>query len=150
VKNDRIDSEKIAAVLRSGMLPQAYPYPREMRSTRDLLRTIPGVGIILALTILHKIGDIARFPQVGNFISYDRLVKCAHESAGKRVSSRNNKIGNTHLRSAFGEAPRSLLPHRDRGPMLMIGASPRFLSYIDELRPRALLGSSFPLPRNVS
>jgi len=38
VKNDRIDSEKIAHLLRSGMLPEAYAYPREMRSTRDLLR----------------------------------------------------------------------------------------------------------------
>ena len=38
VKNDRIDSEKIAHLLRGGMLPQAYVYPREMRSTRDLLR----------------------------------------------------------------------------------------------------------------
>lgn len=38
VKNDRIDSEKIAQLLRSGMLPEAYAYPAEMRSTRDLLR----------------------------------------------------------------------------------------------------------------
>jgi ADP-ribose pyrophosphatase YjhB (NUDIX family) len=38
VKNDRIDSEKIAQLLRSGMLPQAYAYPAQMRSTRDLLR----------------------------------------------------------------------------------------------------------------
>jgi len=37
-KNDRIDAEKIATILRGGMLPQAYVYPRAMRSTRDLLR----------------------------------------------------------------------------------------------------------------
>jgi transposase len=37
-KNDRIDAHKIAALLRGGMLPQAYVYPPEMRSTRDLLR----------------------------------------------------------------------------------------------------------------
>lgn len=37
-KNDRIDSHKIATILRGGMLPQAYVYPRRMRSTRDLLR----------------------------------------------------------------------------------------------------------------
>jgi transposase len=37
-KNDRIDAEKIARLLRGGMFPQAYVYPREMRSTRDLLR----------------------------------------------------------------------------------------------------------------
>ena len=37
-KNDRIDSHKIAIILRGGMLPQAYVYPPQMRSTRDLLR----------------------------------------------------------------------------------------------------------------
>lgn len=37
-KNDRIDSEKIASLLRAGMLPMAYAYPKQMRSTRDLLR----------------------------------------------------------------------------------------------------------------
>jgi transposase len=37
-KNDRIDSHKIALLLRGGMLPQAYAYPARMRATRDLLR----------------------------------------------------------------------------------------------------------------
>ena len=37
-KNDKIDSQKIAVLLRGGMLPQAYVYPAAMRATRDLLR----------------------------------------------------------------------------------------------------------------
>jgi transposase len=37
-KNDRIDAHKIAALLRGGMIPQAYVYPPEMRATRDLMR----------------------------------------------------------------------------------------------------------------
>ncbi len=37
-KNDKIDSHKIAVLLRGGMLPQAYVYPAKMRATRDLLR----------------------------------------------------------------------------------------------------------------
>lgn len=37
-KNDKIDAHKIAVLLRGGMLPMAYVYPPEMRSTRDLLR----------------------------------------------------------------------------------------------------------------
>jgi transposase len=37
-KNDRIDSLKIASLLRGGNFPIAYVYPRTMRSTRDLLR----------------------------------------------------------------------------------------------------------------
>jgi len=36
--NDTIDSQKIAVLLRGGMLPQAYVYPAAMRATRDLLR----------------------------------------------------------------------------------------------------------------
>jgi transposase len=194
-KNDKIDSQKIAALLRSGMLPMAYVYPQRMRSTRDLLRrrlylarqhaelqthiqntntqynlpyfdkridrrsnrahiglrfsdpsvrtsvevdaalmdaihqqiltierqintqvrehdpvavhllrSIPGIGKTLALVILYEIHDINRFPAVGNFLSYARLVKCTHESAGKRKSGPNNKIGNVHLKWAFSEA----------------------------------------------
>ena len=37
-KNDKIDSHKIAMLLRGGMIPQAYVYPAGMRATRDLLR----------------------------------------------------------------------------------------------------------------
>jgi transposase len=37
-KNDKIDSHKIAVLLKGGMLPMAYVYPSEMRSTGDLLR----------------------------------------------------------------------------------------------------------------
>ena len=37
-KNDKIDSHKIAVLLRAGALPVGYVYPRGMRATRDLLR----------------------------------------------------------------------------------------------------------------
>lgn len=37
-KNDKIDSHKIAVILRGGMFPTAYVYPKEMRATRDLMR----------------------------------------------------------------------------------------------------------------
>jgi hypothetical protein len=37
-KNDRIDSKKIAKLLRAGMMPMAYVSPEAMRSTRDLRR----------------------------------------------------------------------------------------------------------------
>jgi len=194
-KNDRIDSQKIAMLLRGGNMPVAYVYPKEMRATRDLLRrrmhlmrrraellghvqntnwqynlppfpkkisyksnrtgiaerftdpsvrkmvqldlslinqldahlkdvelyleravkvhdprnfhllrTIPGVGKILALVLLYEIYDIRRFENVGRFISYCRLVKCAHESAGKKSGSGGSKIGNAHLKWAFSEA----------------------------------------------
>jgi transposase len=37
-KNDKIDSHKIAVLLKGGMIPMAYTYPAKMRATRDLLR----------------------------------------------------------------------------------------------------------------
>ncbi len=36
-KNDKIDANKIAVLLRGGLFPVAYVYPPNMRSTRDLL-----------------------------------------------------------------------------------------------------------------
>ncbi len=204
-KNDKIDSQKIAAMVRGGMFPMAYAYPQAMRSTRDLLRrrmylmhhrsellthiqntrtqynlpafekrisarsnrvdladhfdepmvresieadirvldtlhqvllkleqkvleqarhhdpvalqlirSVPGIGKILSLVVLYEIQDVRRFPKVGNFISYSRLVKCAHESAGKKSGSPNNKIGNAHLKWAFSEA--AVLFLRDHKP----------------------------------
>src|SRR5438128_11620807 len=37
-KNDKIDSPKMAVLLRGGLLPQASVSPAPMRATRDLLR----------------------------------------------------------------------------------------------------------------
>src|SRR3990172_4824963 len=68
------------------------------------LRSVPGIGKILALVIIYEIHDIARFPRVQDFASYCRLVKCAKESAGKRLGSSGKKIGNAHLKWAFSEA----------------------------------------------
>src|SRR5262249_112502 len=45
-----------------------------------------------------------RFERVGQFLSYARLVRCAHESAGKKLGAGGKKIGNAHLRWAFAEA----------------------------------------------
>jgi len=195
-KNDRIDSYKIAALLRGGTFPLAYVYPREMRATRDLLRrrlhfvhkraellahiqntstqynlpplekslaaagnregllehfgdqepvqmsiaadlalidtydetihelelflrpavrehdgssyhllrTVSGIGNILALTIVYEIHTIDRFPDAGNFLSYARLVKGDRGSAGKKGKPGGGKMGNVHLKWAFSEA----------------------------------------------
>lgn len=194
-KSDKIDSEKIARLLRGGTLPMAYVYPAGMRATRDLLRrrmklvrlraealahiqnttsqynlpplekrlgyaanrvgigerfpdesvrasidldlalidhldeqiatvelyltrhakiddpqtyarlqTTPGIGKILALVLLYEIHDVSRFAGVGQFVSYCRLVKCSHESAGKKTTGKRNKVGNANLKWAFSEA----------------------------------------------
>lgn len=205
-KNDKIDSPKIAVLLRGGMLPQAYVYPAQMRATRDLLRrrthlmrkraellahvhntnsqynlpeigqkiaykanrdgvaarfadpavpktievdlalityydellkdvelsllhtakqhdahtlyrlqTVPGIGKLLSLVLLYEIHDIDRFPSVQDFVSYCRLVKCAKESAGKRLGTSGKKIGNGHLKWAFSEAATLFLRNNAAG-----------------------------------
>jgi transposase len=68
------------------------------------LRSIPGVGKVLALVLLYEIHNIHRFPRVQEFVSYCRLVKCARESAGKRYGTAGAKIGNAYLKWAFSEA----------------------------------------------
>jgi transposase len=40
----------------------------------SFLRTIPGIGKILSLVLLYEIHSIERFPSVGDFLSYARLV----------------------------------------------------------------------------
>lgn len=69
-----------------------------------LVRTFPGIGQIIALTILYEIDDISRFASVRQFASYSRLVKCKAESAGKAYGTSGNKIGNGYLKCAFSEA----------------------------------------------
>src|SRR5262249_9416746 len=69
-----------------------------------LLQTIPGVGPILALVLLYEIHEIARFADVGDFLSYARLVRCQHRSANKQGGTGGKKIGNAHLKWAFSEA----------------------------------------------
>jgi transposase len=209
-KNDRIDSHKIAVLLRGGMLPQAYVYPAAMRSTRDLirrrlhlvrkrgqllahiqntraqynlpifgrklayranregvvehfpdpsvqksiavdvalidqydalvtdldltivreakrhnadafhrLRSVPGIGKVLALTILYEIHDITRFDRVQEFASYARLIKCTKESGGKKLGTGGAKMGNVHLKWAFSEAAVTFLRHNPEGQKLV-------------------------------
>jgi transposase len=52
-KNDRIDAKKMADLLRTGFFPPAYPYPVEMRSTRDLLRRRHHYSRLHAETLRH-------------------------------------------------------------------------------------------------
>ena len=68
------------------------------------LLTIPGVGNILAMTIMLEVGDIERFPKVGNFTSYCRCVPSKRLSDGKSKGYGNRKNGNRYLSWALTEA----------------------------------------------
>jgi len=68
------------------------------------LKTLPGVGIILGLTITMEIGDIKRFAGPGQFASYCRAVAAQCTSNGKSKGENNRKCGNKYLAWAFVEA----------------------------------------------
>jgi len=82
--------------------------------TYHRLQTIPGVGKLLALILLYEMHEAQRFASAGQFLSYARLVRCAHESAGKKLGTGGKKIGNGHLRWAFAEAACLFLQRSER------------------------------------
>lgn len=80
---------------------------RERVALRDefkLLKTAPGIGEVLATTIMLETGTIARFSKVGNFSSYCRCVDSLRESNNKKKGEGNTKNGNKYLAWAFVEA----------------------------------------------
>jgi transposase len=68
------------------------------------LLTVPGIGHILAMTIMLEVGDVGRFAKVGNFTSYCRCAPTQRLSDGKAKGSGNRKNGNRYLSWAFSEA----------------------------------------------
>jgi transposase len=75
-----------------------------LRQGYKKLLTVPGIGKILAQTIMLETGDISRFREVGHYVSYGRLVGSSHLTNGKRKGSGNTKNGNAFLCWAFIEA----------------------------------------------
>jgi transposase len=74
------------------------------RNAYDLATTIPGIGRVLATTIVLEIGPIDRFASPGNFASYARCVDSQYTSNGKKKGEGNTKNGNKYLSWAFVEA----------------------------------------------
>ena len=95
------------------------------------VRTIHGIGRILALAILYEVGDVGRFDTVQQFASYGRLVKCKAESAGKNYGTQGNKIGNAHLKWAFSEA---VVCH--------LRGNPKAQAYLEKLQRRMSKGKA--------
>jgi transposase len=69
-----------------------------------LLRTVTGIGEVLATVILLETGSIDRFADAGNYASYCRCVGSAYLSNGKKKGEGNVKNGNRYLAWAFVEA----------------------------------------------
>lgn len=100
VSKDAIDSltRQITAieVAVEKKLPLRKPY--------DFLLSMPGVGRVLALTIMMETGPIDRFSTVRNYVSYCRKVPAARFSNEKKKGTNNRKNGNKYLSWAYAEA----------------------------------------------
>ena len=97
---DSIDQieEKIATIeLRIGIQLEASP---EMK----LLRTVPGLGPILAPLVWLEIGDVDRFPRAENLASYAGLVPRIIASGGRIRHGGTCRNVNHYLKWGFVEA----------------------------------------------
>ncbi len=94
----RFLKEKIAEIEKS-VLKEA-----KLRKEYNKILTVPGIGKILALTIMLETGDIKRFREVGNYVSYCRCVGSKRISNGKIKGEGNRKNGNKYLSWAYVEA----------------------------------------------
>ena len=86
------------------ILEQIVTQRVKLRPQFSFLKTVPGIGEILALTIMLEPGDIGRFATVGNYASYCRCVGSQKISNDKTKGKGNTKNGNKYLAWAFVEA----------------------------------------------
>jgi len=91
-------SQQIRSIEKA-VLPQV-----KLRPEFVILLAIPGIGKILALTIMLEVGDIRRFAKAGNYASYCRCVKSQKLSDTKKKGEGNRKNGNRYLSWAYVEA----------------------------------------------
>jgi len=75
-----------------------------LRDEFKYLVTIPGIGDILGFTIMLEVGELSRFPKVGDYSSYCRCVKSERLSNGKKKDENNRKNGNKYLSWSYVEA----------------------------------------------
>jgi transposase len=95
------------------VVEQAVHGQVKLRRGYQKLLTVPGIGKVLALTIMLETGDINRFPTVGRYVSYSRLVGSSYVSNRKRKGTGNAKNGNAYLCWAFIEAANFAIRHSE-------------------------------------
>jgi transposase len=79
------------------------------------LRTIPGIGPIIALTILAEAGDLRRFRHHRQFLKFCGLDLATQQSGQYRGQTRLSKFGNARLRRSFWQASQVAIKQRDNG-----------------------------------
>lgn len=70
----------------------------------DHLLTIPGIGVITAMTILTEIADTKRFPNERSYTKYVGFVPDCHQSGEHNSKGEMTGRGNNRLRMAYIEA----------------------------------------------
>lgn len=83
-------------------------------SQTGLLKSLPGVGEILAVVIWTEIGTIERFNRAEQLASYSGLVAREHSSGGKFYYGAVRRDVNVYLKWAFVEAANSSILNRQR------------------------------------
>jgi transposase len=76
----------------------------QLTTNMQLLKTLPGIGEILAIVIDLEIGDVDRFHAPGNFASYAGTTPKVKGSGGKFRYGKMIKQSNQYLKWAFIEA----------------------------------------------
>ena len=79
-----------------------------------MLKTMPGVGEILGVTIYLEIGDVTRFPTAGHLASYAGLLPTVHASGGKTWHGPTPRSSNHFLKWAFVEAANVIVCHQEK------------------------------------
>lgn len=77
------------------------------------LRQLPGIGPIIAITILAEAGDLRRFRHHRQFLKFCGLDLATYQSGQFRGQTKLSKFGNARLRRAFWMAAQVAIRQRD-------------------------------------
>jgi transposase len=88
----------------------------EITLDMQLLRSLPGVGVILAATAALEIGEIARFRSAEHLASYSGTTPRVHASGDRTRYGRTRPDVNRYLKWAFAEAANSVAVNHTRCP----------------------------------
>ena len=68
------------------------------------LMQLPGIGVVVAMTVLSAVGDVSRFEHERKLIGYSGLGAGVHDSGKEHIEKRITKSGRKELRWAMVEA----------------------------------------------
>jgi transposase len=84
--------------------------------TIQLLLTLPGVGLMLAVVIALEVGNVARFATAEKLAAYAGTTPRVHASGGKTRFGPSRPDVNRYLKWAFVEAANAICLNRARVP----------------------------------